>query len=484
MTIGKKLVAAFGAILGAALMLAIASGTVIHQLQRELDKTINKTAQRQYLAGEIGSTTAEMAGLERGIVLSSMLGQNERTEAYKQQFQKDKARLQRATAEFRAIADTDQLQRSIASIAGKASEVASAHEEFLHLIGSQQMDAALKAFEDRLLPRVTEISMSGNAMIEEQKQALAQSSKDASASSSRAAILLGVLVIIVLLTGSGVLLNVRKVSSELRHLGAEMASGAGDVASVASQVSTASQSLARGAAEQSQLLEKTAASAEEITTITRNNADNSRAVAELMKQSANTVGKANGTLDQMIESMRAINASSGKISRIMKVIDEIAFQTNILALNAAVEAARAGEAGLGFAVVADEVRNLAQRCAQAAKDTSELIAESISRSADGNTKLDEVASAIRALTENADQIKNLVDEVNIRSQEQARGIEEISRAVVQIEKVTHSNATSADQSASAGSVMTTQADHLNQIAGDFWAMVGGEDTARAAASVN
>src|SRR6516165_355822 len=135
----------------------------------------------------------------------------------------------------------------------------------------------------------------------------------------------------------------------------------------------------------------------------------------------------NASLDAMIQAVGEINSSSEKISKIIRVIDEIAFQTNILALNAAVEAARAGEAGMGFAVVADEVRNLAQRCAQAAKDTAGLIEESIATSRDGNSRLDQMATSVRGMTESATQVKSLVDEVNLGSQEQARGMEQISR---------------------------------------------------------
>src|SRR5207247_7553209 len=134
-------------------------------------------------------------------------------------------------------------------------------------------------------------------------------------------------------------------------------------------------------------------------------------------ESERHAGDVNQTLDRMVEKMKEIDASSNKIAHIIKVIDEIAFQTNILALNAAVEAARAGEAGLGFAVVADEVRNLAQRCAQAARDTTGLIEESIQTSRDGNARLDEMAGAVRAMTENSSRIKTLVDEVNLGSQE-------------------------------------------------------------------
>ncbi len=177
------------------------------------------------------------------------------------------------------------------------------------------------------------------------------------------------------------------------------------------------------------------------------------------------VQNGNRTLDQMVVSMQEINASVGKISKIIKVIDEIAFQTNILALNAAVEAARAGEAGMGFAVVADEVRNLAQRSAQAAKDTAGLIEESIAKSSEGSAKLQQVAEVIRAITDSATKVKTLVDEVNLGScEEQARGIDEISKAINQgMNQVTQSTAANAEESASASEELSAQAEALNQV---------------------
>src|SRR5271156_3316875 len=123
----------------------------------------------------------------------------------------------------------------------------------------------------------------------------------------------------------------------------------------------------------------------------------------------------------MVQSMQEITGSSDKISKIIKVIDEIAFQTNILALNAAVEAARAGEAGMGFAVVADEVRSLAQRSAQAAKDTATLIEDSITRSREGKMKVDQVSFAIKVVTQDSTGVKILIDEVSLGSEEQSRG---------------------------------------------------------------
>src|SRR5437762_5567743 len=165
------------------------------------------------------------------------------------------------------------------------------------------------------------------------------------------------------------------------------------------------------------------------------------------------VAEANATLAEMMTSMREIGASSGKISKIIKVIDEIAFQTNILALNAAVEAARAGEAGMGFAVVADEVRNLAQRSAHAAKDTAALIEESIARSDRGALRVEKVSSSMQEITNSVVKVKSLIDHVSEASRQQAHGFEQVSQALGQMEQMTQNNASSAEASATAGEAL-------------------------------
>ena len=265
---------------------------------------------------------------------------------------------------------------------------------------------------------------------------------------------------------------VRSITGSMHELVQEIANGAEQVSSAATQIASASQSLAEGTSQQAASLEETSASTEEINSMARRNSENSHSAADLVKQSDQRFSDTNRSLQEMVLAMGEINASSDKISKIIKVIDEIAFQTNILALNAAVEAARAGEAGMGFAVVADEVRNLAQRCAQAARDTAVLIEESINKSNDGKTKVDLVAKAIHTITEQSTQVKTLVDEVHLGSQEQSRGIEQIGRAIVQMEQVTQKAAASAEESASAAEELTAQSAGLKDIVGRLNSMVG------------
>jgi methyl-accepting chemotaxis protein/methyl-accepting chemotaxis protein-1 (serine sensor receptor) len=175
----------------------------------------------------------------------------------------------------------------------------------------------------------------------------------------------------------------------------------------------------------------------------------------------------------MIASMQEINDSSGKIARIINVIDEISFQTNILALNAAVEAARAGEAGQGFAVVADEVRNLASRSATAAKDTAGLIEESLAKSNAGSTKLTQVVTVFSGIADSAAKVKTLIDEVSLGSAEQTRGIEQVLRAIQQMDQITQASAASAEEGAATSEELSAQAEAMNGIAQQLMAVVEG-----------
>jgi methyl-accepting chemotaxis protein len=269
-------------------------------------------------------------------------------------------------------------------------------------------------------------------------------------------------------------LNQRLIVMPLKSVSLDLTDGARQIQSVAGQLGASSQSLAQGATEQAASLEETSAAMEEINAMTAQNVDHSRKAVALMGETATRVTEVNLCLNHMLGSMSEIGSSSDKISRIIKVIDEIAFQTNILALNAAVEAARAGEAGLGFAVVADEVRTLAQRSAQAAKDTATLIEDSISKSTAGGARLDEVAAAVRRVTEVSEKVKVLIDEISAGSHEQAKGIDQITSALRQVDQVTQQSAAGAQENAAAGTDLQTQWASLDKIIQRLTSMLDGQ----------
>ncbi len=272
----------------------------------------------------------------------------------------------------------------------------------------------------------------------------------------------GTIVLVLVVIGFQVL-NRRLIVSPLRNIAQELLHGASQVRHASGQLEEASQAIAAGAVEQAATVEETSASTVEINAMTQANSDNTKSAVEIMEESAGSVVQANRKLDEMVVSMREITESSDKIGRINKVIDELAFQTNVLALNAAVEAARAGEAGLGFAVVADEVRNLAQKSAQAAKDTAGLIEESISRSRLGSVRLKEVGEAIAHVTELSAAAKTCIQQVNSGTEEQARGIEQIASAVQQMEQVVQTSAQKAQENENSTADLRAQSEGLEAI---------------------
>ncbi|MBU0987350.1 MAG: cache domain-containing protein, partial [Proteobacteria bacterium] len=268
----------------------------------------------------------------------------------------------------------------------------------------------------------------------------------------------------------------RSISRPLDRIIDGMGEGADQVASAAEQVSSSSQSLAEGSSEQAASLEETSSSLEEISAMTKQNTINTREAARLVDISRESMKSSHRSLKSTKECIEKISADGEKTAKIIKSIDEIAFQTNLLALNAAVEAARAGEAGAGFAVVAEEVRNLAQRAANAAKDTEVLIGGTLQRIKEGTELVAGAMKEFYAMGDDAKKVSELFHEISEASEEQSRGIEQINVAVAQMDKVTQQNAANAEESASAAEEMSAQAQHMKAFVYDLMAMVGGQKT--------
>ena len=244
-------------------------------------------------------------------------------------------------------------------------------------------------------------------------------------------------------------------------------SSAEQVSSGAVQVSDSSQQLSQGATEQASSVEEITASMEELSSQTTQNAANANRAREISDLAKVNAEKGNSQMKQMLNSMADINESSAKISKIIKVIDEIAFQTNILALNAAVEAARAGQHGKGFAVVAEEVRNLAARSANAAKETTEMIEGSIEKVGAGTTIANETAKALEEIVSGVAEAATLVAEIAAASNEQAAGIDQVNQAIMQVSMVVQTNSATSEEAAAASEELSSQADILKQAVNRF-----------------
>jgi hypothetical protein len=263
------------------------------------------------------------------------------------------------------------------------------------------------------------------------------------------------------------------VNRLLTKVAVDIAGSATTLVAAAADASRASDALSRSAADQAASLDLASSTMADISTTTRTNARHAHDAASLVSDADRMIRGSNVALEAMVTSMASIEDASTRVTRIIKTIDEIAFQTNILALNAAVEAARAGAAGAGFAVVAEEVRNLAQRSAQAARDTATLIEESSGRARDGSARLQDVSASVAAFTRQMTGVQTLVQTIRTSSDQQLEGIEQVSRAVEGMTQTTQAAVASAEASAIAGERLGVQAEAARAQSSQLDALVRG-----------
>jgi methyl-accepting chemotaxis protein/methyl-accepting chemotaxis protein-1 (serine sensor receptor) len=456
-TIGKKLY--FNVVALSVMVLAIVGAFVYvqGQMSENLTEVTTKTVINLHRAATMRYLVAETRADNRYNVIMA-------SQKNAAAIEKNRKAIAESAAEFNKTAEALLQSTGVAEVKTAAREVEASMKTFVDEVDKVTELSAAFHFDEavqqlsKAVPWGIKTEELANKIEELEEARLAAVKLDEDSDSRFGILLLAVLSALAFVAIGAVAFVVRNVVRTLTGMVNTLRSGSEQVSSAATEVASSAQTLSQGATEQAASLEETSASMEEMASMTRKNAENATQAATLVNSVTQQVTDSNAALTQMVGSMSEIKESSNKVAKIIKTIDEIAFQTNILALNAAVEAARAGEAGMGFAVVADEVRNLAQRSAQAAKDTASLIEESIMRSQEGTGNVQQVASAIGAITESVAKVKGIVDEVREASQQQTQGIDQVSQAIAQMEKVTQTTAATAEESAAASEELNAQAE--------------------------
>ncbi len=479
-TIGKRVIVGFAAILVILAMVALTSFTLLNQIkahQQDVLKDalpgVSAAGQIKYLASEIELSLSREINAKTPEARKAADSQIEEQQAQISQVLNDYEKtITRADdkEQFTRIKTAREADLKIIEPMLAASQAGNTAEVQQLFPGVESAYAAYLKECDALYQENVQF---GNTAAHASQNAMSLANNLIWAMAV-AGVLFGVLFSFILVKG---------INRTLAGISNALNVGANQVSSAAGQVSSASQTLAEGASEQAASLEETSSSLEEMASMTKRNSENAQKANDLAKQARTAADKGVGDMQAMSAAMEAIKVSSDDIAKIIKTIDEIAFQTNILALNAAVEAARAGEAGMGFAVVADEVRNLAQRSAQAAKETAAKIEGAISKTAQGVEISQKVAKTLNEIVTKARQVDELAAEVAGASREQTQGITQINTAVGQMDKVTQSNAANAEESAAAAEELNAQADTMKQSVAELLQLVGGDGGNRQSAGV-
>jgi methyl-accepting chemotaxis protein len=471
LTIGKRIVLGTSFLCLIIIALSLFSVIRMRSLNRISDSIVSDSLPGLIAAGKMNALQAENQ-IRCGLLLTAKNA--EQRKAIRVEMDASAQAMNQIVSNYEATIFAEEDRSNFNKFGETRVEYHNLREQFFTLVETNPA-AASEFLNTTLMPAYDAFSKAGDIVMDYNSKMGDARGKSLTAQVSSGVTILTMTGVISLVAGIlGSFLIVTSISSALRSIAANIADGANQTASASAQVSASSQTLAEGASESAASLEETGASLEELTSMTKRNAENAQKANDLAKQTREAADKGAGDMQTMSAAMEAIKVSSDDIAKIIKTIDEIAFQTNILALNAAVEAARAGEAGMGFAVVADEVRNLAQRSAQAAKETAGKIEGAITKTAQGVVISDKVAQALNEIVTKARQMDELVTEVAGASREQTQGIAQIGTAVGQMDKVTQSTAASAEESASASQELNAQAETLKSTVHKLNRLVGGE----------
>ncbi len=464
--------------LPASKILFVEAAPKVEALSREITNMIDleakeaSTPERKALLGMMADVRGTL-GLSIGAIRAYLLsGDAEFSEAFDKLWAKNERRFGDLTRSANLL--TAEQRESFDAFSATRAAFAPLPPKMFEIRGGNEWNLANRWLETKAAPTAFKIKEDLAAMSDNQKRLMDADVELSHESNTQLITTMYVIAVVGLVLSiliSYLLSNA--IADPINSIVESLRSGSSQVSAASSQVSDSSQSLAQGATEQAAALEETSASLKEIETMTENNARSARTTNKLTEKSIQVVDEGVVSMKEMIAAMDSIKDSSGEISKIIKVIEEIAFQTNLLALNAAVEAARAGEHGKGFAVVAEEVRNLAQRSAGASKDTAGLIVNAVSKANEGGEIVQKLSKVLESIHESTLESSKMVAQIAEASNAQSEGIRQVAQAVTQMDSVTQSNAATAEESASASEELSAQAATMDDVVDNLFALVNG-----------
>jgi methyl-accepting chemotaxis protein/methyl-accepting chemotaxis protein-1 (serine sensor receptor) len=454
MTIGKRFIVTSGVLLIFCLAMTVVSALSLNSIGIYVHTLATDTTPGIVCASAINADAANLRADFVAHIASTDLAEMQQTE---QLIATHRAKL---AGDMKSYDDSITAEEDRANFENLKPDVAAVFlgwQKVLPISRAQKDEEAYALYRKELVPYANALARKSTELVD-WNQKVSDRTIDATTRTVSVARMFTLgLGLLSLLAGIGISwFMIAALNKQLNAAVSDLTRGSEQIAAAANQVSASSQSLAQGSSEQAASLEETSSASEQINSMASRNTENTGVMTRMVGESQLAFVETDRHLGEMVTAMDEINDSSARISKIIKVIDEIAFQTNILALNAAVEAARAGEAGMGFAVVADEVRNLAQRSAQAARDTATLIDESIGRSAGGKAKVALMVATVHKITTEFLKIKDLVEQVSVGSKEQSQGIGQVRRALSEMEKVTQGTAANAEETAAAAEELSGQ----------------------------
>jgi methyl-accepting chemotaxis protein len=471
-TIGQKMLACFGSLASVALIAAVSLLVLTNNLAGEMEKALDGPAKKLELLNELIMRVDQQRLAGRNVMVYAFVKKPDVMEAEVTKFVTAGKKALETAKELRDRFGTDPEAQNVQTVETNLARWAEVTRQGIEMC---RQDKPLEAAdytqrEGRSLGAA--VDKPETEMVAAQRLSLETAVATARAARTRgdwlSAICIGLVVVVALFVWSGV----RSLNAGLRQAVGELATGSRGMSAAASQISTASESLALITSEQAASVEKTTASAEEVSSLCQKGCDTVALTADAVNTVEGHVQDGNRVLARVMTAMDEIGTASGKISGIIRVIDEIAFQTNILALNAAIEAARAGGSGLGFAVVADEVRTLAHRSADAARETGALVTDSLSKSKSGRECAEQVTAVFQEISRSTSKLKGLSDESRTGSNEQVRGVAQIAGAISKIEQGLRLTSANAQQSAVVSEEMSAQTETVRKVAIHLARIVG------------